>query len=75
MLQQHFNKETFKKEQQLYEDEGITVAKIEYIDNQPIIDLISKKTRKFTGLMTVLHDELAIPGTVSSRYLTITTVC
>jgi len=29
MLQQHFNKETFKKEQKLYASEGINVAKIE----------------------------------------------
>jgi hypothetical protein len=62
MLQQHFNKETFKKEQLLYEEEGINVPKIEYVDNQPIIDMISKTTKKVSSLLTILHDELAVPG-------------
>ena len=43
MLQQHFNNNTFKLEEKLYKSEGIEFEHIEFIDNEPMIDLITAK--------------------------------
>lgn len=40
-LQQFFNDRILKQEQELYEQEELNVAKIEYIDNQDCIGFIS----------------------------------
>lgn len=42
-LQQFFNAHTFKLEEQLYQSEKIKFAHVQYIDNQPILDLIEQK--------------------------------
>ena len=39
-LQQHFNKQIFKQEQEIYLKEAIKVAEIKYKDNQDCIDLL-----------------------------------
>ena len=41
MLQQHFNNNTFKLEEEIYVKEGIQWDTIDFIDNQPMIDLIT----------------------------------
>jgi myosin heavy subunit len=41
-LQQHFNQHTFKLEENVYIQEGIKFDKINYIDNQPVLDLIEQ---------------------------------
>lgn len=41
-LQQHFNQHTFKLEESVYIQEGIKFDKINYIDNQPVLDLIEQ---------------------------------
>lgn len=43
MLQQHFNNNTFKLEEQIYVSEGIKWTHIDFIDNQPMIELITAK--------------------------------
>ena len=43
MLQQHFNNNTFKLEQEIYKAEGLDVAHIDFIDNAPMIALITEK--------------------------------
>ena len=43
MLQQHFNNNTFKLEEKIYNEEHIQWAHIDYIDNKPMIELITKK--------------------------------
>ncbi len=42
-LQQHFNQYTFKLEEALYQSEGVNYEHIQFIDNQPVLDLIEKK--------------------------------
>jgi myosin heavy subunit len=53
-LQYYFNMHIFRMEQEEYTKEGINWSKIEFLDNQPTIDLISKKP---IGLMLLLDDE------------------
>ena len=53
ILQQQFNHQVFVLEKQAYEAEGIDSSVIQFQDNQPVIDLISKKPK---GLMPVLEE-------------------
>lgn len=59
MLQQHFNNNTFKMEEKLYQNEGIDFVHIEFIDNEPMIELITQPRR---GVLPMLDEELRIPG-------------
>ena len=58
-LQQQFNKTTFKREEGLYESEGIEFKRIHYHDNQDVLDLIEKK--RPAGLLVLLDDECKVP--------------
>jgi ABC-type oligopeptide transport system ATPase subunit len=58
MLQQHFNQNTFKLEQQLYQSEKIVFETIDFIDNAPMLELIQKKP---TGIIPILDEELVVP--------------
>ena len=58
MLQQHFNENTFKLEERVYNEEGIEWDHIDFIDNAPMIDLITKKT---VGILPILDEELKVP--------------
>jgi len=57
-LQQFFNENTFKQEEQLYEAEGVKYDHVTFIDNQPVLNLIEKKP---AGLFALLDDEVVIP--------------
>ena len=57
-LQQHFNQYTFKLEEKVYTQEKIAFVHIEFIDNQPILDLIEKKPN---GLLVLLDEEIVMP--------------
>ena len=59
MLQQHFNNNTFKLEEEIYVSEGITWDSIDFIDNEPMIELITKKR---IGILPMLDEELKVPG-------------
>lgn len=79
-LQQHFNAHTFKLEQNMYKSEGIQFNAIDFIDNQPMVDLITKKP---DGVLPLLDEELKIPRgsdetfltKLSSRYIMRLTFC
>lgn len=58
MLQQHFNMHTFKLEEQMYAAEQIKFEHIKFIDNKPMIDLITKRPH---GVMPLLNEELVVP--------------
>ena len=58
MLQQHFNQNTFKLEEKIYKEEGVKFEHIDFIDNTPMIDLITKKPN---GILPLLDEELKIP--------------
>ena len=64
-LQQHFNEHTFRLEEDTYKAEQIKFEHIEYIDNQPMLDLIEKKP---TGLLVLLDDECRVPGGKDSGF-------
>lgn len=57
-LQQHFNQYTFKLEEKVYASEKIAFDHIEFIDNQPILDMIEKKPN---GLLVLLDEEIVMP--------------
>ena len=68
-LQSLFNHTVFISEQEMYKEEGINCAYIEFQNNQPCVDLIEKKP---IGLLPVL-DELCLLGRktdTDSTYLT-----
>ena len=58
MLQQHFNANTFKIEQKIYRAEQIAFEPVVFIDNKPMIDLITKKPN---GILPLLDEELIVP--------------
>ena len=57
-LQQHFNRHTFKEEEQVYLSEQIPYTKINFIDNQPVLDLLEKKP---WGILVMLDEEITVP--------------
>lgn len=66
MLQQHFNNNTFKLEEQVYESEGIQWEAITFIDNEPMIELITKKR---VGVLAMLDEELIVPRGSDANFL------
>ena len=66
MLQQHFNNNTFKLEENIYNQEGIDWKAIDFIDNEPMIDLITKKR---TGILPILDEELKVPNGSDKGFL------
>ena len=57
MLQQFFNENTFKQEEIVYRDEGIDFTHVDFIDNEPMIKLITEKPH---GILPVLDEELKV---------------
>lgn len=55
-LQFYFNQHIFKLEQEEYEKEGINWSKIEFVDNQGTIDLISKVCTSCTWSNSIKSD-------------------
>ncbi|KAH8043986.1 hypothetical protein JL720_17244 [Aureococcus anophagefferens] len=53
-----FNEHTFKTEAATYEREGVPFPPIDFVDNQPICDLIEKRG----GILTLLDDTVKGPG-------------
>jgi len=66
-LQQHFNENTFRLEEELYKQEAVPFEPSNYIDNQPVLDLIEKKP---TGLLLMLDEELKMPRCTDETFLT-----
>mmetsp|Transcript_19347 Transcript_19347/g.40026 ORF Transcript_19347/g.40026 Transcript_19347/m.40026 type:complete len:1038 (+) Transcript_19347:279-3392(+) len=57
-LQQLFNQDTFKNEEEVYRSEGVDFPPIQFIDNQPVVDLIEMRG----GIFTILDDVVKGPG-------------
>lgn len=55
-LQQQFNQHVFKLEQAEYEREGISWIRIDFYDNQPIIDLIEARP----GMIDYLDEQCKV---------------
>ena len=54
-LQQKFNSHTFTQEESLYQAEGVPFDKVPFLDNGPVIELLSAKPY---GLMNLLDEEV-----------------
>ncbi|XP_070579495.1 unconventional myosin-XV-like isoform X12 [Ptychodera flava] len=65
-LQYYFNKHIFKLEQQEYTREKIHWKFISYTDNQPCLDLISKRP---IGIIHLLDDESSFPKASDQSFL------
>ena len=65
-LQQIFNRDTFKKEEAMYKREGIVFAHIQYVDNQPILDMIEKRP---VGLLLTLDDMNRMPKSTDEGFV------
>ncbi|KAF2345616.1 Myosin head motor domain, partial [Trinorchestia longiramus] len=65
-LQFHFNKHIFKLEQQEYAKEKIDWQNVEYQDNQPVIELLSRKP---VGILHLLDDESNFPKATDVSFL------
>ncbi|KAF0924298.1 hypothetical protein E2562_009998 [Oryza meyeriana var. granulata] len=57
-LQQHFNQNVFKMEQEEYNQEHINWSYIEFVDNQDVLDLIEKKPG---GIVALLDEACMFP--------------
>lgn len=66
-LQQFFNANTFKLEEQLYQSEGIDFKHVDFIDNQPMLDLI--EGQKPIGVLRILDEQVVIPRGSDSGFL------
>jgi hypothetical protein len=66
MLQQHFNNHTFKKEEKIYQDEGVTFRHVDFIDNQPVLSMLIDKPY---GLLCLCDEELVMPQGSDRKFL------
>jgi len=64
-LQQHFNKQIFKQEQEIYLKEAIKVAEIKYRDNQDCIDLLELPR---VGVINILDEECKMPKATDKTF-------
>lgn len=57
-LQFHFNEHIFSLEQAEYKAEGIDVSQIQFVDNQPTLDMLEQKGK---GIFSLVDEEMNIP--------------
>ena len=65
-LQQKFNSHTFTQEESLYKAEGVPFQQVPFVDNGPVIELLSSKPY---GLMNLLDEEVRMPQGGDDKYL------
>ncbi|WJX12981.1 hypothetical protein P8452_03426 [Trifolium repens] len=64
-LQQHFNQNLFKMEQEEYTKEQINWSYIEFVDNQDVLDLIEKKPG---GIIALLDEACMFPKSTHETF-------
>jgi len=67
-LQNFFNHHIFKLEQVEYEREGIDWTAIDFVDNQPCLDLI--ESRRPPGILAILDEETKFPRATDETFIT-----
>eukprot|EP01029_Cantina_marsupialis_P007646 TRINITY_DN185_c0_g4_i1.p1 TRINITY_DN185_c0_g4~~TRINITY_DN185_c0_g4_i1.p1 ORF type:complete len:2063 (-),score=796.14 TRINITY_DN185_c0_g4_i1:239-6427(-) len=65
-LQFHFNDHIFRMEQDEYKSEGIPVDNIQFIDNQPCLDLLEMRG---TGVFSMIDEEINVPKGSDAGFL------
>lgn len=70
-MQFYFNQRIFKTEQELYKSEGIEISEdvIKFVNNEPCLALIEKDLPSAPCLLTIIDDEIRIPGGSDVNYL------
>eukprot|EP00741_Cyanophora_paradoxa_P012596 tig00020614_g12171.t1 len=58
-LQQYFNQQIFKQEQDIYERDGIKFERVKFVDNTDTIDMIEKRPG---GILHILEEENRMPN-------------
>jgi len=66
-LQNFFNHHIFKLEQVEYEREGIDWTAIDFVDNQPCLDLI--ESRRPPGIIAILDEETKFPRATDETFI------
>jgi len=66
-LQNFFNHHIFKLEQVEYEKEGIDWTAIDFVDNQPTLDLIEQ--RRPPGILSILDEESKFPKATDETFI------
>ena len=69
-LQQHFNEQVLRYEQEEYSKEGIDWTFVDFKDNQEVLDLILGKGAKtnLAGIMPILDECCRLPKTTASDF-------
>lgn len=66
-IQQYFNSQILQQEQEIYELEGLRFRKVEYEDNQPVIDVAEDKK---TGVFALLDEACLMPRSSDQTFTT-----
>jgi len=66
-LQQLFNFSTFTEEEQLYRSEGIAFTKVNFINNQPVLNLIEGQEAQ--GILPLLDDACKLGTATEANFL------
>ena len=66
MLQQQFNADTFRFQQEEYKAEGVPWSDIDFEDNGAVIDLLAKRR---VGVFALLEEECRLQSGTACRLL------
>lgn len=64
-IQQYFNEQILRQEQEIYELEGLRYRKVDYVDNQPLIDLFELKA---SGIFPLIDEACLMPKTDAKKF-------
>lgn len=64
-IQQYFDLQILQQEQEIYELEGLRYRKVEYKDNQPLIDLVESKR---VGVFALLDEACLVPRSSDATF-------
>ena len=64
-IQQYFNGQILRQEQEIYEMEGLRFRRVEYMDNQDIIDLVEERRM---GILSLLNEECVMPKATDKTF-------
>ena len=67
-LQQKFNSHTFTQEESLYVAEGAPFDKVPFLDNTPVLELLSAKKPQL-GVLILLDEEVRTPQGSDAKWL------
>eukprot|EP00922_Rhytidocystis_sp_ex-Travisia-forbesii_P048912 GHVS01072824.1.p1 GENE.GHVS01072824.1~~GHVS01072824.1.p1 ORF type:complete len:839 (-),score=138.58 GHVS01072824.1:86-2602(-) len=66
MLQKNFTDIVFERESQLYKDEGVSAAELQFTSNKAVIDALTDRKQ---SLMSTLEDQCLAPGGTDEKFV------